>query len=75
MPLPGSNAGQAATVAERLRQRIAEGRFEYVECCTASIGVAQYRPHETPEELISRVDEALYQAKDNRAQSCGTCRE
>ena len=30
---------------------------------TVSIGVAQYRPPETPDDLFARADRALYRAK------------
>ncbi|MGE4554130.1 MAG: diguanylate cyclase [Desulfovibrionaceae bacterium] len=63
--LPTLTAEQAATVAERLRQRIETEPFECVGRCTVSIGVAQYHPGETLEETIARVDEALYDAKEH----------
>ncbi len=62
--LPGLDSQEAGTVARRLREAVASARFDGPENCTASIGVAQYRPHESLEELISRVDAALYGAKE-----------
>ena len=32
---------------------------------TVSIGIAQYKMNQTPEELIKSADEALYRAKKN----------
>lgn len=64
--LPGTGAEDARTLAEKLRaefagisREIARGRI----ICTMSIGVAEYRHGESIERLISRADDALYQAK------------
>lgn len=62
--LPGLTAEQADVVAERLRQHIEAEDFPGAGRCTASIGVAQHLPGESMEELIARVDEALYLAKE-----------
>ena len=35
-----------------------------VSTVTVSLGVAEYRPGETSDELFARADEALYRAKD-----------
>ena len=64
--LADCNRGAAQVVAERLRQR-AEGHRVIVEAGTAidftlSIGVAELGD-ETPDQFISRADDALYQAK------------
>ncbi len=72
--LPTLDLAQACLVAERLRKSIASTSFEGVGPCTASIGVAQYRSGESLEELISRVDGALYKAKEsgrNRVEPAG----
>ena len=67
--MPDASTEVAAAVAERLCQRVADkpllvsqaaGRLEL----TASIGCATARgKDETPESLLRRADEALYQAK------------
>jgi two-component system cell cycle response regulator len=71
--LPESSIGPARRVAEALRQRIAEMR---ITCgakqvtTTASIGVALAHPGELDtQQLVSRADIALYQAK-NAGRNC-----
>jgi len=68
--LPGSSQSIAQSVAERMREAIAA----HAECIgqasvdlTISAGVASTEafPHATTEELISRADVALYNAKDS----------
>lgn len=59
--LPGTNKSGALTMAERLRQTIAETKFKIP--VTISIGVACYKEKMTRHELMSRADRALYQAK------------
>jgi diguanylate cyclase (GGDEF)-like protein len=55
----------AMTIAEKLRRAVAEpiptsaGRLSI----TLSIGVTMVRPGETPDEIISRADHAMYRAK------------
>jgi len=66
--LPGTEAGEALAIAERIRQgcrtlRVPAGENQYVGF-TTSVGVAEFRPGEDPEELIKRVDKGLYQAKE-----------
>lgn len=53
----------AATVAERIRSRVAAEQFEGGSM-TVSIGTAEYPSHgDTPEELIASADAAMYEAK------------
>jgi two-component system cell cycle response regulator len=61
--LPGANAEQAASVAERLRKKI--HGIEAVTPVTASLGVASY-PDQAPNatELLGAADEALYRSKE-----------
>ena len=64
--LPGTKLNDAANVAERLRATIADREFregEHAFQITVSIGVAMTMEGDTPEALIKRADEALYQAK------------
>jgi diguanylate cyclase (GGDEF)-like protein len=68
--LPRTNLAQAARVAERIRAamgaarwNVGNGEAKQVVQITISIGVAEYRPGDTPEMLIQRADEALYRAK------------
>ena len=61
--LPGVTLEAAAAFADSLRLRIGKLRFELCGSETASFGVAQALPGENADQLVSRVDEALYNAK------------
>ncbi|ADH88502.1 diguanylate cyclase [Ancylobacter novellus DSM 506] len=63
--LPDANAAEARIVAEKLRQAIANHRFDEAGRITVSFGVAQYAPGEVMADLIARADRTLYQAKAN----------
>src|SRR2546430_14522309 len=53
----------AATVAERIRARVAGEAFQGGKM-SVSIGAAEYPAHgDTPEELIASADAAMYRAK------------
>lgn len=66
--LPDCTHAQAMSLAERLRQAITEGAP-----ITASFGVAEQTPDDTPERWVSRADRALYEAKARgRNQVVGT---
>ncbi len=52
-------------LAEKIRRAISEYDFEEVGHVTSSFGVAQYHTDETSEVFLKRVDDALYQAKQN----------
>jgi diguanylate cyclase (GGDEF)-like protein len=63
--LPGCDATDALTVAERVRRAV-ELRHAAGDCCRASVsvGVATVRSElDTVEALVQRADEALYRAK------------
>ena len=61
--LPGVTLETAAEFADSLRLRIGKLRFELCGSETASFGVAQALPDEDADQLVLRVDEALYNAK------------
>lgn len=62
--LPESSAGDAAGLAEKLRQVVEMEGFSDVGRMTASFGVAQWlRNSEDLGHLCDRADDALYQAK------------
>ena len=67
--LPGADLAACATVAERIRQRIADARLtrratgKEIGSITVSIGVAQFQLAESAEAMIERCDRGLYQAK------------
>lgn len=67
MLLPEMELSQAADIAERIRGAIAGRKIQVNEhdlSVTVSCGVAEHTVNEKAVELISRVDVALYQAKD-----------
>lgn len=74
--LPSCRLKDAAALGERFRLAveavpvtIEDGREIFV---TTSIGVAEYQPGETADQLVNRADEALYRAKHfgrNRVES------
>lgn len=71
--LPGCDLDQAQSMAERMRQQVAEGLIEGTPV-TISLGVAQYHEGDTPETLLHRADQAMYQAKNrgrNRVETAG----
>jgi diguanylate cyclase (GGDEF)-like protein len=61
---PGIELEGAASMAEKLRMRIAEYHFGPVSKQTVSFGLAQCAVGETSEDLVRRADQALYRAKD-----------
>lgn len=58
-----SRLSEAAVLAEQVRERIAAHAFPISRPVTVSLGVAEIRPEEAIDQLISRVDQALYRAK------------
>ncbi|SBK30435.1 diguanylate cyclase [Klebsiella pneumoniae] len=60
--LPHSPIGRALILAEGIRQAVSEYQTLSV---TVSIGVAEHHDGETVEQLFSRVDKALYAAKND----------
>lgn len=63
--LPGTTLETALEVAERLRQGVADATLLSVPLvrATVSIGAAQHVPGESAEQLLVRVDTAVYAAK------------
>lgn len=62
--LPDSDLSSAAKIAEHLRQKVEESDFAPVDKITCSIGVARWNEGENPDQLLRRVDEKLYLAKE-----------
>ena len=69
--LPETNYSDALSVAENVRKRVSaqvlSDSAENIKLGSVhvSIGVAQYRYGESPEEFVHRADKYLYQAKNN----------
>lgn len=54
---------QAVALAETLRAALRQSPIAGIGPVTASFGVAEYRPDETVEQWLKRVDELVYQVK------------
>lgn len=63
--LQGTTIKDAASVAEKLREKVQEYDFPTAHKLTISLGVTEYIRGETVEEFIKRADEALYEAKNS----------
>lgn len=61
--MPQSDLAAARSAAEKLRQAIAQHRFDKVSSVTVSFGVTKFVPQDDIHSLLKRVDDALYQAK------------
>lgn len=62
--LPGSSAGGALAVAERMRKMVAGVTVSGCpDGVTASLGVATWKTGEAADMLVTRADGALYRAK------------
>ena len=63
--LPDSNLENACLVAEKLRKSIEDYNFNLPKNITCSFGVIECIDHESFEEMMKRVDNNLYLAKNN----------
>jgi diguanylate cyclase (GGDEF)-like protein len=67
--LPSSSMAKAASVAERIRSRVADSALEWGDRSiemTISIGVATRQPNDhTIDDIMVRADSALYRAKNS----------
>lgn len=61
--LPHCTAAEASCLAERLRTLVAACPMPGVGQVTASYGVAQWQPGESPDDWFRRLDHSLYRAK------------
>jgi len=59
----GAHLEAAFALAEHVRQAVANTVFTGPGHVTVSIGVAEYLPGETGDDLLARTDDALYEAK------------
>lgn len=63
--LPSSSLENGVKVAELLRQRVEEYTFDDVGHVTCSFGVTSFERGDDLDSLLTRVDEALYEAKES----------
>ncbi len=63
--LPQANLDMALSLGQRLRQRISKHTFTGAGHLTVSIGVTHMEEGYTVDELLKRVDDALYEAKES----------
>lgn len=66
--MPETSAKEAKLVAEKLRKKIESSPFNFKKepvQITVSFGISQFGQDESVEDVFSRADKALYQAKDN----------
>lgn len=70
--LPNTDADEALTIAENLRIKIQNGKILAEEIdITVSMGIASYPAHgQTINELMEKVDQALYIAKESGKNRC-----
>ncbi|GAC1627906.1 MAG: hypothetical protein NVS4B5_19250 [Vulcanimicrobiaceae bacterium] len=76
--MPHSDLAGAMTAADKLRNALADHRYDTVGRITASFGVTQFVPHEDTNALLKRADDALYHAKErgrNRIEACAFAEE
>lgn len=76
--IPHAEVEQAELFAERIRDAIENTTFEYHGQkipVTVSIGLAQYKQGENEEQLLSKSDQALYQAKETGRNKVVTSKE
>src|SRR5690606_28136351 len=61
--LPHTNLSESILVAKRIHQLIYEMEIPKVGHITVSMGVVEYMANETLDQLITRVDDLMYDAK------------
>lgn len=66
---PDTDIEGSYTFAQHIRKKIENFKFTQVEQITASFGVTAYNSDDTPESIMKRVDDALYQAKNSSRNS------
>ncbi|MGM0410791.1 MAG: GGDEF domain-containing protein [Bacillota bacterium] len=62
---PETKLEESVKLAERLKTKIANTTFEEVEKVTCSFGVTELKKDDNIDILLKRVDDALYEAKEN----------
>jgi diguanylate cyclase len=73
MLLVGSSPAEAHTVADKIRNEIAQLGFHFHDqpvTVTASCGITNFIAEDTPDAAFDRADRALYQAKETGRNRC-----
>lgn len=69
--LPETEEKNAYQISEKLRKIVESHSKESIPKVTISLGIAQFFKNDDKDNLLKRVDNALYKAKENgRNQSC-----
>lgn len=69
--LPNTRASDAEALAQRVREELSKLEiFPVAQKITASIGIAERLPEDSPESLVNRVDKAMYEAKQQGRNRC-----
>ena len=68
--LPNTVATEAYIVSERIREILDATVFMNIGHVTCSLGITEFQPNDSQEDIIKRADTALYCAKKNRNCSC-----
>ena len=63
--LLNSSKEQTLLKAEELRKVVSEYSFKGIDQITISLGVCEYLKEDTYESITSKVDKAMYEAKEN----------
>ena len=58
-----TSLSQSVALAETLWAALRDAPFADIGAVTASFGVTEYRPDETLDQWLKRVDDLMYQAK------------
>jgi diguanylate cyclase (GGDEF)-like protein len=61
--MPGVTIDAAQTICDHARVALVSSTVGHAHRVTLSIGVAQWTPHESPVEFLTRTDDKLFQAK------------
>jgi diguanylate cyclase (GGDEF)-like protein/PAS domain S-box-containing protein len=68
--LPETDLESACQAAERMRRAVAESPLPSVGRITLSIGATAFQPGDSLDDLLKRVDDAVYQAKAQGRNRC-----
>jgi len=64
--LPGATELDAQRVSRRLQEAVSRASHDPIDVVEASFGIAVYEEGESPDRLVARADQVLYQAKRRR---------